>query len=93
MQFNAEKTEKILFSVKSSPIMYPPLKLGNDEVIRKTEHKHLGIILDSKFSFKSHVNEVIMKARRRVGLIRHLSQCVSRDVLNQMYKLRWTTVI
>ena len=53
----------------------------------KTEHKHLGMILDSKLSFKSHVSEAISKARRGIGLIRHLSQYVSRDVLDQMYKL------
>ena len=86
MQFNAEKTEEILFSVKRLPLVHPPLRLGNEEITRKTEHKHLGILLDSKLSFRSHVSEAIMKARRGIGLIRHLSQHVSRDVLDQMYK-------
>ena len=87
MQFNAEKTEEIFFSVKRLPLVHPPLRLGTEEITRKTEHKHLGIILDSKLSFRSHVSEAIMKARRGIGLIRHLSQYVSRDVLDQMYKL------
>ena len=87
MQCNAEKTEEILFSVKRLPLVHPPLRLGNEEITRKTEHKHLGILLDSKLSFRSHVSEAIMKARRGIGLIRHLSQYVSRDVLDQMYKL------
>ena len=67
--------------------MHPPLRLGNEEITSKTEHKHLGISLDPKLSFKSHVNEAILKARRGIGLIGHLSQYVSRDVLDQMYKL------
>ena len=44
-------------------------------------------MFDSKHSFTSHVNEVVMKARRGIGMIRYLSQSVSRNVLNQMYKL------
>ena len=67
--------------------MHPPLRLGNEEITSKTEHKHLGMLLDSKLSFKSHVGEAILKARRGIGLIRHLSQYVSRNVLDQMYKL------
>ena len=67
--------------------MHPPLRLGNEEITSKTEHKHLGMILDSKLNFKSHVIEAILKARRGIGLIRYVSQYVSRDVLDQMYKL------
>ena len=33
------------------------------------------------------MSEAILKARRGIGLIRHLSQYVSRDVLDQMGKL------
>ena len=74
------------YKIKLRPV-HPPLRLGNEEITSKTEHKHLGMILDSKLSFKSHVSEAILKARRGIGLIRHLSQYVSRDVLDQMNKL------
>ena len=67
--------------------MHPPSRLGNDEIKRKTEHKHLGIIPHSKISFKSHVSEAIMKAKRGIGLIWHLSQYVSRDVLDKTFNL------
>ena len=56
-------------------------------VVVKTEHKHLGMILDSKLSFQSHVREAIIKARKGIGIIRFLSKYVSRDVLDQIYKL------
>ena len=45
------------------------------------------MILDPKLNFQSHIKEAISKARRGIGLIRHISNHVSRDVLNQMYKL------
>ena len=87
MHFNAEKTEEVIFSAKKTKPLHPPLTLGNDEVTRKAEHKHLGMILDTKLDFHSHVKEAICKARRGIGMIRHLSKYVSRNVLDQIYKL------
>ena len=58
-----------------------------DEVARKDEHKHLGLILDSKLDFKSHIRQAILKARRGIGMIKFLSKYVSRDALDQVYKL------
>ena len=45
------------------------------------------MILDSKLNFQSHIREAIMKARRGIGIIGFLSKYVSRDVLDQIYKL------
>ena len=60
---------------------------NGSEVAVKTEHKHLGMILDSELNFQSHIREAIIKARRGIGIIRFLSKYVSRDVLDQIYKL------
>ena len=87
MEFNAKKTEEVIFSTKRIKPHHPSLFLGNTEVERKSEHKHLGLILDSKLNFQSHIRESIMKARRGIGIIRHLSRYVARDVLDQVYKL------
>ena len=61
--------------------------MGNDDVARMSEHKDLGMILDSKLDFQSHIKEAIQKARRGIGIIKFLSKYVSRDVLDQIYKL------
>ena len=45
------------------------------------------MILDSGLTFHSHVREKIISARRGIGVIRFLSKYVTRDVLDQMYKL------
>ena len=87
MEFNATKTEEVIFSAKRIKPHHPNLFLGDTEVERKSEHKHLGLILDSKLNFQSHIREAIMKARRGIGIIRYLSRYVSRDVLDQVYKL------
>ena len=87
MEFNAIKTEEVIFSAKRIKPHHPNLFLGDTEVERKSEHKHLGLILDSKLNFQSHIREAIMKARRGIGIIRYLSRYVSRDILDQVYKL------
>ena len=87
MHFNAEKTEGIIFSTKRKKPNHPMLTFGRDEVVKKTEHKHLRIVLDEQLNFQGHIKEVISKARRGIGLIRHLSKFLSRHLLDQIYKL------
>ena len=90
MQFNPDKNKQavqVIFSQKKEAIAHPPVFFNGSEVVVKTEHKHLGIILDSKLSFQSHVREAIIKARKGIGIIRFLSKYVSRDVLDLIYKL------
>ena len=87
MLFNADKTEEVIFSWKRTKPHHNILKLGNEEVKTSSEHKHLGMILNHKLDFQSHIREVILKARRGIGLIKYLSKYVSREVLDQVYKL------
>jgi hypothetical protein len=63
MKFNTDKTEEVTFSSKRIRQDHPLLMLGADEVTKKSEHKHLGMILDSKLNFQSHIKEAIVKAR------------------------------
>ena len=51
------------------------------------EHKHLGIVLDSKLSFSSHIKTAISKARKSIGMLRFLSRYLPRNTLNELYKL------
>ena len=56
-------------------------------MVKRDEHAHLGMTLDFKLNFNCHVREAIIKARRGIGIIRYLSEYVSRDVLDQICKL------
>ena len=92
MKFNADKTEKVVFLCKRVKSIHPILKLGDEIISTKSEHKHLGLILDIKLNFtqlnfKSLVREAIVKARRGIGLLKYLSKYVSREVLDQIHKL------
>ena len=84
MCFNPDPTkpaEEVVFSVKRSKPYHPPLLFNGEEVKKVKDHKHLGLILDSKLNFISHINEKITRARKGIGKIRKLSPYV------QIYKL------
>ena len=88
MHFNPEKNRQavqVIFSQKKEVLAHPPVFFN--EAVVKAEHKHLGMILDSKLSFQSHVREAIIKAMKGIGIIRFLSKYVSGNVLDQIYKL------
>ena len=82
MQLNSEKTEEVIFSAKRVKPQHSPLNLGSYVIVGKSEHKHLGMILDSKLDLKSHIREAILKARKGIGLIRFLFKYVPRDALD-----------
>ena len=90
MQFNPDKNKQaiqFIFSHRRSNPIHPPLIFNRSKVVTLEEHKHLGFFPDSRLSFLRHIKEIIMKARRGVGIIRFMSKYVLRDVLDQMYKL------
>ena len=87
MQFNADKTKEVNFSNNGFKGEHPPIKLDNEIIAKEPEHKHPGVILDSRLNFQTHINEAIAKARRGIGVtVRHNSNYVGREVLDQVYK-------
>ena len=50
------------------------------------EQKHLGLILDKGLSFEKHLNEKIIKAKKHLGMIKHISCFLPLKALDQMYK-------
>jgi len=59
---SAEKLELILFTNKRKLDGYTPIKLQGKEIILRTQTKVLGVILDSKLSWKEHLQERCRKA-------------------------------
>ena len=90
MSFNPDPTkpaEEIIFSHRRHPVDHPPIYFNNVKVKQVKEHKHLGLILDSKLTFESHVNEKLAKARKGIGIIKYISAYVPIKTLDQIYKM------
>ena len=74
-----------LFSQKRSSPVHPPLFFNGVEVKRVTEHKHLGLTLDPKLKFAAHINEKSAKARKGIGMIKHLRSYLPTQALVSIY--------
>ena len=89
MEFNPDPTKQateVLFSCKKSSPNHPQLVFNGTAVVRVNEQKYLGLILDSSLSFVKHLNEKIIKAKKNIGILKHLSTFLPLKALDQMYK-------
>ena len=88
MSFNPDtQAVEILFSQKRNSPNHPPLYFNGIEVKREKDHKHLGLVLDSKLSFAKHINEKLSTARKGIGIIKHLSPYLPLKSRDQLYKM------
>ena len=75
LEFNPDPTKQateVLFSCKKSNSIHPQILFNGTVVVKMSEQKHLGLVLDSKLSFEKHLNEKIIKANKNLGIIKHL---------------------
>ena len=90
MSFNpdiSKQAVEVFFSKKQKKSILDPLVFNNIPVKKVEETRHLGMILDSKLSFESHLNEKLAKASSSLGLMIQLKKWVSMPVLETVYKL------
>ena len=89
LEFNPDPTKQaneVLFSCKKSTPYHPQLTFNRSVVTEVNEQKHLGLVLNSDLSFGKHLNENIIKAKKNLGIIKHLSSFLPLNTLDQMYK-------
>ena len=89
MEFNPDPTKQVtevLFSCKKSGPNHPQLIFNGIAVAKSNDQKHFGLILDTRLSFDKQLNEKIIKAKKNVGILEHLSKFFPLKTLDQMYK-------
>ena len=90
MSFNPDPTKQavqVLFSRKTRKIAHPEIFFNDTQVKTVNEHKHLGLTLDTKLTFASHIDDKLKKARKGLGIIKTLSSYLSVKTLDQIYKI------
>ena len=87
IKINASKTEGLLISRKGNPNYYaiPKIQLNGCQVNFVDEHKHVGIWLNQKLDWKTHISQLASKANGRMGILRKFKHKLPRSVLNQIY--------
>ena len=79
MSFNLDpikQAQEVIFSWKSKAISHPPLVFSNNNVI----------ILDTRLSFEKHLETVLCKINKTIGLIRKLQNLLHRKSLIILHK-------
>ena len=77
---------ELIFSTKIKPQVHPTLYFHNIALIGVEEHKHLGLILDKKLTFNSHIKECVSKAKRSIGALKISSRYLPTSALDKVYK-------
>jgi len=68
MVLNPHKCSVVTFAWMKQPIIFD-YKLSHVSLVRESSVKDLGVILDSKLTFKQHVSYIVNKASRTLGFI------------------------
>ena len=90
MSFNPDPQKQavqLIFSKRKAEANHPVILFNNLPVMQVVEHKHLGLVLDSKLSFSTHIKSAISKTRKGIGMLRFLSSYLPWNTLNDLYKL------
>ena len=89
MSFNpdpSKQAQEVIFSHRSKRSTQPPF-LFNDNIVSQTySQKRLGVILDFKLTFEEHLNNVLAKVNKVVGLLCKLRNILPRTLLITIYK-------
>ena len=89
MSFNADPSkhaQEVIFSRKSKRSTHPPLVFNNKNVSQTYSQKHLGVILDFRLTSEEHLNNILDKVNKAVGLLRILCNVLTRTTLITTYK-------
>ena len=69
MSFNPDpnkQAQEVIFSRKLNKPNHPSLNFNNTVVIQSTNHKHLGMILDTNLDFKNILNTNLARSARQL---------------------------
>ena len=77
---------EVIFSTKTKPPVHPELIFNGIPLSQRDEHKHLGLILDKKLTFNSHIIEKINKTKRLLFSMKKTRHYIPCFALEQVYK-------
>ena len=89
MLFNPDITkqaQEVIFSRKNTKTDHPIVFFNGAPVADTSCQKHLGMHLDEKLNFNTHIKEKVAKANKGIGIIRKLAYVLPRESLITIYK-------
>lgn len=71
VKMNPRKSKTVLFTYKRNVHHYP-IYLQNEEIPQADKVRYLGLILDKKLTWNSHITQLMQKLRYRIHRVKHL---------------------
>ena len=59
--------------------------MGGNDLAVTSEEKDLGVLIDDKLNFKSHIKGIVGKSNRILGLIRIGFECLDKEMFMKLY--------
>ena len=86
MTLNTKKSNLVIFRPKQKKIRYlPQISIFDSEKIEESAW-NIGVLIDENLSWKNHLDCVITKISKTIGMIAKLRHFVQPSVLTNIYK-------
>ena len=89
MYFNpdlSKQAQEVIFSRTSAKEDHPPIYFIDMLVTQTTVRKHIGLYLDGKLNYNTHIKEKLSKVYKGIGLLRNLFNKLPRQTTVTIYK-------
>ena len=89
MSFNPDPSkpaQEVIFSRKLKTVPHPSITFNNNPLSLCPAQKHLGLVLDLKLMFNEHINHILSKVNKSIGLLRKFQPVLPRSSLLTIYK-------
>ena len=89
MNFNpdpSKQAQEVIFSRKLQKANHNQVYFNHNSLKQVPSQKHLGMYLDTKLNFQEHLNNVLSKVNKTIGLLRKLQAFLPRQSLVTVYK-------
>ena len=85
LSLNIAKTKYMVFHTSKRNVIYPNLKVNNNNIERVTQFNFLGVILHSHMMWNKHIDHISMKIARSIGILYCLRNVYPESVLITIY--------
>ena len=85
LSLNIVKTKYMLYHSINKRVIYPKLKINNNNIDRITQFHFLGVILHERMSWKQHIEHIRLNIAKTIGIIYRLKSIYPSAILLTLY--------
>ena len=85
LSLNVDKTEFIIFRPPKRSCERIILNLDGKKIFESSYIKYLGLLLDSRLSWKFHINELAKKLSRAIGILYKIRAYTPKSIMISLY--------